>query len=136
MRSGAEEGSLIAEPPPSDVAFELGERLQRSRFGEGDGGGDLSVDLPLDRRDLVVGNEMIVFEPFAKTHDRSLGAPGLDLRLGPVELGVEHRMGAEPIGAAFQEKGAAALMDRGDRAPRGRFDRDDVHAVDLLAGQI
>ena len=73
---------------------------------------------------------MIGLEPALEAHDRLLVPPGLDLGLVAIELSIEHRMGAQAIGAAFQKIGLAALAHRMHGAARGGFDRDHVHAVD------
>ena len=54
-------------------------------------------------------DHVIGLDPVAEARDRIFVAPGLDLRLVAIELGIEHRMGAEAIGAAFEEIGLAGL---------------------------
>ena len=111
-------------------AGELLDGLPGSGLGEGDGLGDLGGDLGFDACQVVRMDHVVGFEPALEAHDRLLVPPSLDLGLVAVELSVEHRMGAQPVGAAFEEIGLAALAHRMNGAPGGGLDRDDVHAVD------
>jgi hypothetical protein len=80
-------------------------RLPRAGFGEFHGLGDLGIDTRLDLGDVAVVDQTVFQKPPLEAHDGTLGAPLGDLVLVAVELGVEHGMGAEPVGVAFQEKG-------------------------------
>jgi hypothetical protein len=108
-----------------------GQRLHRlpgSGLGKGHGLGDLGIDFGLDAGDVAVLHQMVLQQPSLEADDRPLGAPLRDFLLVAVELRVEHRMGAEAIGAAFEEIGAAGLADAGDGAAGGGLDGDHVHA--------
>ena len=74
-----------------------------------------------------------LFQPGLQLPDRIVFAPGLDFLLGAIELRVEHRMGAEPVGAAFQQIRLAGPADRRDRPLRRDLHRDDIHAVHRFA---
>ena len=79
-------------------------------------------------------NHVVGLKPSLEAHDRLLLPPSLDLGLVAVELGIEHRMRAQPIGAAFQKIGLAGFAHRMDRTARCGLDGDHVHAVDGFGG--
>ena len=79
-------------------------------------------------------NHVIGLQPSLEAHDRLLLAPSFDLGLVAIELGVEHRMRAQPVGPAFQKIGLAALAHRVNRPAGGGLDGNHIHAVDSLGG--
>src|SRR6516165_8825636 len=113
-------------------AGELLDRLPRSALSESDSLGDLGLNFSFDASQIIGMDHVVGFEPTFESHDRLLMPPSLDLGLVAIELGIEHRMRAQAIGAAFQEIGLAALAHRVDGTTRRGFDRNHVHAVDSL----
>ena len=59
--------------------------------------------------------------------------PVLDLRLVAVQLGVEHRVRAEAVGAELEEDGPRRRAPAASARLRGLVHRDHVHAVDARA---
>ena len=79
---------------------------------------------------------MIGLQPPLIAHDRFLVPPDLDLGLVAIQLSVEHRMRAQPIGPAFQEIGLAGFAHGMHRPTRGSLDGDYIHAVDRLGSDL
>src|SRR3974390_1316155 len=101
---------------------QLLDRLPRSAFSEGDRLCDLGGDLSFDNSQVLRMNHVIGLEPALKRQDRVPVPPCVDLRLVAIELAVEHRMGAEPVGAAFEEIGFPARAHRVTGTTRSRLD--------------
>jgi hypothetical protein len=80
-------------------------RLPCAGLGKGDGLGDLGVDLGLDLGDVAVVDQPVLQQPALEPHDRPLARARSRPLLVAVELRVEHRMGPEPVGVAFEESG-------------------------------
>src|SRR6185369_12691831 len=119
-----------------DEAGELLDRLTGPGFREGDGLCDLGSNLRFDTGQVVGMDHVIGLEPGSKPRYRIALPPSLDLALVAVELSVEHRMGTQPVGPAFEEIWLPSLAHLMDRAPRRRLDRHDIHAVDSLRADL
>jgi len=111
---------------PRDVAGQIGDRLPRSCLGKGDRCLDFGANLILDRCDIVVVDFPGLKRPVPEARDRVAFHPLFDLGLFAIELRIEHRMGAEAIGPAFEEERPAAFADRGHRPRARRLDIDHV----------
>src|SRR5271167_3200071 len=96
-------------------AAELLDRLPAPRLRECDGLGDLRRNVGFDERHIVRMDHAAALQPSLEAHDGIPVPPAFDLDLVTIELSVEHRMGAQPIGPAFQEIGPAALAHRMNR---------------------
>src|SRR6516165_10908621 len=107
-------------------AGELLDGLPRSTLCESDSLGDLGINFGFDASEVIRMDHMAGFEPTLESHDRLLMPPSLDFGLVAIELGIEHGMRAQAIGAAFQEIGLAALAHRVDGTTRRGFDRNHV----------
>jgi hypothetical protein len=88
---------------PQDVVRQGLHRLPRAGLGEGHGLGDLGVDAA-----SIASTSSWWIRPFSRSQPwkRTMGPLPRhvrDLVLVAVELGVEHRMGAEAVGVAFEE---------------------------------
>jgi hypothetical protein len=90
------------------------------------------LDVPLERRQGVCIEQCCVPQPRREQGDRIALLPLFDFGLVAIQLGVEHRMRPEPIGAAFEKLGAIACPYARGRSARGLLDRDHVHTVDRV----
>src|SRR5262245_56678987 len=92
--------------------------------------------LRVDRLQLLLihlGRE----KPVTDLLDRILIMPDfLDLLAGAVFRGVGHRMAAVSVGLHLKNKGPLAFTAPGNRLVAGGLDGADIHAVDLLAGNV
>jgi hypothetical protein len=104
--------------------------FQGPRFGGGDRGVDLGGDLPLEAGEVVVIEQTGAPQSLDQQVDGVPPPPDGDLLLGPVPLGVVHRVGAVPVGTELEEHGAPPGSDLGRGPLGGVDDREHVHAVD------
>lgn len=94
--------------------------------------GDFCGDLSLYAGKILRVQHLALLNPCAKAQDRFLLTPSLDLSLVSIELRIEHRVGAQPIGAAFEEIGLSGFPDGAHGSSRGRLDGDHIHPIDGL----
>ena len=81
-------------------------------------------------RNCVLGQHALRLQPRRVGVDRATLLPALDLGLVAVQLGVEHRVRAEAVGAQLQEQRPACVAHPRRGRARRVVHRDHVHAVD------
>src|SRR5258708_364164 len=107
----------------------------RAVLGELRGGRDDVLDLLVDRLERVLVGHVAVEQALLRLIDAIvLGAHAADLILGAVFGGVRHGVAAVAIGQHFEHIGTLARPRMLDGDIGRRLDRNDVHAVDLHAG--
>jgi hypothetical protein len=124
-----EETSFTLRPRVNE-ALEIIGRLPVGALGESHGRLHLGAGFALEALIIMLGHEARTLETRGEGDDRALHLPRLDFCLVPVQLRVEHRVGAEPIGAQLQEHRALAAMDARHRGACGFLDGEHIHAID------
>src|SRR4051812_4129193 len=115
LRSGRHRAELVAlllEVPRRSGVDVVEERVpggRADRLDLGDRGGDLGVELLLERRVLLVFEEASPDEVAAKARERIALHPDIDLGLGAVAGGVvARRVRADAVGQGLDERRSAA----------------------------
>ena len=117
-----------------EVVVERVERRLRRGVGELDRLEHLGLDLLADRGEVVVGDRAGLDQPPGEDLDRVAALPLLDLVLVAVDLGIGGRVAAVAIGERLDERRPPVAAGDLEVVGDALADRDDVLAVDPLAG--